>query len=226
MRVVNVKDKSIEFCGGTHIDNTAKIGLFKIISETSVAAGVRRIEAVTGLNVISLINADKALIASTADTLKCSAGDISKRALQLTGELRDVKKQLEKTEAKLAAGKITEIAHSAKETRGIKVTAARLDGAAPDELKKTAETVKANYANAVVVLAAVNGEKLTFCAACGKEALNKGAHAGNLVREVAKAAGGNGGGKPDLAMAGGKDISAANKALSAAEQIIAAQIGV
>lgn len=226
VRVVNVKDKSIEFCGGTHIDNTAKIGLFKIISESSVAAGVRRIEAVTGLNVISLINADKALIASTADILKCSAGDISKRALQLTNELRDIKKQLEKTEAKLAAGKITEIVNSAKEIGGVKVAVARLDGIAPDELKKTAETVKANYADTVVVLAAVNGEKLTFCAACGKEALNKGAHAGNLVREVAKAAGGNGGGKPDLAMAGGKDISAADKALGTAEQVIAAQIGV
>lgn len=226
VRVVNIKDKSIEFCGGTHIDNTAKIGLFKIISESSVAAGVRRIEAVTGLNVISLINADKALIASTADTLKCSAGDISKRALQLTNELRDTKKQLEKTEAKLAAGKITEIVNSAKEIGGVKVAVARLDGTAPDELKKTAGTVKANYADTVVVLAAVNGEKLTFCAACGKEALNKGAHAGNLVREVAKAAGGNGGGKPDLAMAGGKDISAADKALGTAEQVIAAQIGV
>lgn len=226
VRVVNIKDKSIEFCGGTHIDNTAKIGLFKIISESSVAAGVRRIEAVTGLNVISLINADKALIASTADTLKCSAGDISKRALQLTNELRDTKKQLEKTEAKLAAGKITEIVNSAKEIGGVKVAVARLDGIAPDELKKTAGTVKANYADTVVVLAAVNGEKLTFCAACGKEALNKGAHAGNLVREVAKAAGGNGGGKPDLAMAGGKDISAADKALGTAEQVIAAQIGV
>lgn len=226
VRVVNVKDKSIEFCGGTHIDNTAKIGLFKIISESSVAAGVRRIEAVTGLNVISLINADKALIASAADTLKCSAGDISKRALQLTNELRDTKKQLEKTEAKLAAGKITEIINSAKEIGGVKVAVARLDGTAPDELKKTAETVKANYADAVVVLAAVNGEKLTFCAACGKDALSKGAHAGNLVREVAKAAGGNGGGKPDLAMAGGKDISAVDKALGTAEQVITAQIGV
>ena len=226
VRVVNVKDKSIEFCGGTHIDNTAKIGLFKIISESSVAAGVRRIEAVTGLNVISLINADKALIASTADTLKCSAGDISKRALQLTNELRDIKKQLEKTEAKLAAGKITEIVNSAKEIGGVKVAVARLDGIAPDELKKTAETLKANYADAVVVLAAVNGEKLTFCAACGKDALSKGAHAGNLVREVAKAAGGNGGGKPDLAMAGGKDIAAADKALGTAEQVITAQIGV
>ena len=226
VRVVNVKDKSVEFCGGTHIDNTAKIGLFKIISESSVAAGVRRIEAVTGLNVISLINADKALIGITADVLKCSVGDISKRALQLTGELRDTKKQLEKTEAKLAAGKITEIVGSAKEIGGVKVAAARLDGTAPDELKKTAETIKANYGDVVAVLAAVNGEKLTFCAACGKDALAHGVHAGNLVREVAKAAGGNGGGKPDLAMAGGKDISAADKALGIAEQVIADQIGV
>ena len=140
----------------------------------------------------------------------------------------------------MAAGKITEIINSAKEIGGVKVAVARFDGTAPDELKKTAETVKANYADAVVVLAAVNGEKLTFCAACtedgytgdtvcaacGKDALSKGAHAGNLVREVAKAAGGNGGGKPDLAMAGGKDIAAVDKALGTAEQVITAQIGV
>ena len=226
VRVVSVKDKSIELCGGTHIDNTAKIGLFKIISESSVAAGVRRIEAVTGYGVLKLADDYKHLAYETAEILKCSSGDIAKRALQIGNELRETKKQLEKTEAKLAAGKINEIISTARDVGGIRVLSARLDGTAADELKKTAESIKADYPDVIAVLAGVNGDKLTFCAACGKEAVAKGAHAGNLVREVAKAAGGNGGGKPDVAMAGGKDITKADAALQTVETVAAAQMGV
>ena len=226
VRVVSIKGKSAELCGGTHIDNTAKIGLFKIISESSVAAGVRRIEAVTGYGVLKLADDYKRLAYETAEILKCSAGDIAKRSLQLGNELRETKKQLEKTEAKLAAGKINEIISNARNIGGIRVLSARLDGIAADELKKTAESIKADYPDVIAVLAAVNGDKLTFCAACGKDAVAKGAHAGNLVKEVAKAAGGNGGGKPDIAMAGGKDITKADAALETAEAVVAAQIGV
>lgn len=226
VRVVSVKDKSVELCGGTHIDNTAKIGLFKIISESSVAAGVRRIEAVTGYGVLKLADDYKHLAYETAEILKCSAGDIAKRALQIGNELRETKKQLEKTEAKLAAGKINEIISTARDVGGIRVLSARLDGTPADELKKTAESIKADYPDVIAVLAGVNGDKLTFCAACGKEAVAKGAHAGNLVREVAKAAGGNGGGKPDVAMAGGKDITKADAALQTVGTVAAAQMGV
>ena len=226
VRVVSVKDKSVELCGGTHIDNTAKIGLFKIISESSVAAGVRRIEAVTGYGVLKLADDYKRLAYETAEILKCSAGDIAKRALQIGNELRETKKQLEKTEAKLAAGKINEIISTARNVGGIRVLSARLDGTPADELKKTAESIKADYPDVIAVLAGVNGDKLTFCAACGKEAVAKGAHAGNLVRDVAKAAGGNGGGKPDVAMAGGKDITKADAALQTVETVAAAQMGV
>lgn len=226
VRVVSVKDKSVELCGGTHIDNTAKIGLFKIISESSVAAGVRRIEAVTGYGVLKLADDYKHLAYETAEILKCSAGDIAKRALQIGNELRETKKQLEKTEAKLAVGKINEIISTARDVGGIRVLSARLDGTPADELKKTAESIKADYPDVIAVLAGVNGNKLTFCAACGKEAVAKGAHAGNLVREVAKAAGGNGGGKPDVAMAGGKDITKADAALQTVGTVAAAQMGV
>ena len=226
VRVVSVKDKSVELCGGTHIDNTAKIGLFKIISESSVAAGVRRIEAVTGYGVLKLADDYKHLAYETAEILKCSAGDIAKRALQIGNELRETKKQLEKTEAKLAAGKINEIISTARYVGGIRVLSARLDGTPADELKKTAESIKADYSDVIAVLAGINGDKLTFCAACGKEAVDKGAHAGNLVKEVAKAAGGNGGGKPDVAMAGGKDITKADAALQTVGTVAAAQMGV
>ena len=226
VRVVSVKDKSVELCGGTHIDNTAKIGLFKIISESSVAAGVRRIEAVTGYGVLKLADDYKHLAYETAEILKCSAGDIAKRALQIGNELRETKKQLEKTEAKLAAGKINEIISTARDVGGIRVLSARLDGTPADELKKTAESIKADYPDVIAVLAGINGDKLTFCAACGKEAVDKGAHAGNLVKEVAKAAGGNGGGKPDVAMAGGKDITKVDAALQTVGTVAAAQMGV
>ena len=225
VRVVNVPEKSIELCGGTHISNTAKIGLFKIVSEASVAAGVRRIEAVTGYNVLNLINGYKALATETAVALKASSEkDIARRAEQLTKELRDTQKQLEKAEAKIASSKIDGLLNKAQEIGGLRVVSGELDGAA-DELRKTADTIKNQNEDVIAVLAAVNDGKLTFCVSCGKSAVAKGAHAGNLVREIAKIAGGNGGGKPDLAMAGGKDVSKVKEALGAVENAVRAQIG-
>ena len=227
VRVVNVPEKSIELCGGTHIDNTAKIGLFKIVSESSVAAGVRRIEAVTGLNVLKLIDDYKNLATETAVALKASSEkDIARRAEQLMKELRDTEKQLEKAEAKIASSKIDSLLKNAQRIGGLRLVAGMLEGAAADELRKTADTIKNQNEDVIAVLATVSDGKLTFCVSCAKAAVAKGAHAGNLVREIAKIAGGNGGGKPDLAMAGGKDISKVKEALAAAENIVSAQIGV
>ena len=226
VRVVNVKDKSIELCGGTHIDNTAKIGLFHIISESSVAAGVRRIEAVTGYNVLKVIADYKNLAADTAEAMKASSEkDIARRAAQLMSELKDTQKQLEKAEAQIAAGKIGGLLEKAAEVNGLRVVSAVLENTPAEELRKTAETLKADNADVIALLASVNDGKLTFCAACGKDAVGKGAHAGNLVKEAAKIAGGNGGGKPDIAMAGGKDISKIKEALAAVEDIARSQTG-
>ena len=226
VRVVNVKDKSIELCGGTHIDNTAKIGLFHIISESSVAAGVRRIEAVTGYNVLKVIADYKNLAADTAEAMKASSEkDIARRAAQLMSELKDTQKQLEKAEAQIAAGKIGGLLEKAAAVNGLRVVSAVLENTPAEELRKTAETLKADNADVIALLAAVNDGKLTFCAACGKDAVGKGAHAGNLVKEAAKIAGGNGGGKPDIAMAGGKDISKIKEALAAVEDIARSQTG-
>ena len=226
VRVVNVKDKSIELCGGTHIDNTAKIGLFHIISESSVAAGVRRIEAVTGYNVLKVIADYKKLAADTAEAMKASSEkDIARRAAQLMNELKDTQKQLEKAEAQIAAGKIGGLLEKAAGVNGLRVVSAVLENTPAEELRKTAETLKADNADVIALLAAVNDGKLTFCAACGKDAVGKGAHAGNLVKETAKIAGGNGGGKPDIAMAGGKDISKIKEALAAVEDIARSQTG-
>ncbi len=226
VRVVAADDTSIELCGGTHVDNTAKIGLFHIISESSVAAGVRRIEAVTGLGVMNVIYANTLLMNETAANLKAqNSADIAKRATAVMNELKETKQALENAEAKLAGSKIGDILSSATAIGNIKVASARLDGTDANELRKMTDTVKAENEDTVIVLAAVNGEKLTFCAACGKSAIANGAHAGNLVREIAKICGGNGGGKPDSAMAGGKDASKVDEALNTVADIVKTQIG-
>ncbi len=225
VRVVKAADKSVEFCGGTHVDNTGKIGMFKVISESSVAAGVRRIEAVTGFNVLKLIAEKQAIINETAATLKIgNPAEIATRANAVMGELKETQKMVETLEAKIASGKLTDILNSAQKVGDITVISAVVENSSADEIRSMAESIKAENTSAVAVLAAA-GEKITFCAAAGKDAIAKGIHAGNLVREIAKIAGGNGGGKPDLAMAGGKDKAKVAEAVSTTEAIVKSQLG-
>ena len=225
VRVVNAKDVSIEFCGGTHVDNTAKLGLFHIISESSVAAGVRRIEAVTGLNVLETLYKKDALVLETAENLKVqNPADIGKKAAAVINELKETKQALQDAESKLSAGKLTDILKDAVTVGDIRIATKKLSGVLPDALRQMTDTAKAENDDLVTVLASVNGEKITFCVSCGKTALTRGAHAGNLVREVAKLTGGNGGGKPDSAMAGGKDAHKIDEALSKASEILKSQL--
>ncbi len=221
VRVVKAGDFSTELCGGTHVDNTGKIGLFRIISESGIAAGTRRIEAYTGFNVVNLINHYKSLLADTAATLKIgNIEDVATKAAATVKQMKEDSKKIESLEAKLASGKLNDLMVNATDINGVKVATAKFDGTAPDELRKMIDTIKAENDDAVAVLAAVNGEKLTFCAGVGKAALTKGAHAGNIVKAVAQIAGGNGGGKPDSAMAGGKEIAKAQTALDAVCDIV------
>ncbi len=225
VRVVKAGEFSTELCGGTHVDNTGKIGLFRIISESGIAAGTRRIEAYTGFNVVNLINHYKSLLVDTATTLKIgNIEDVATKAAATVKQMKEDSKKIESLEAKLASGKLTDLMANATEVNGVKVATAKFDGTAPDELRKMIDTIKAENDNAVAVLAAVNGEKLTFCAGVGKAALAAGAHAGNIVRAVAQIAGGNGGGKPDSAMAGGKEIAKADEALQAVVSIVESQL--
>ena len=225
VRVVTAGDISVEFCGGTHVDNAGKLGLFRITSENGIAAGVRRIEAVTGDNVMALLRHYQALANETASVLKAgNAEDIAVKAASLTNQLKESAKRIEKLEAQLAAGKTGDIMANAVSVGNVRVATALLEGVGADELRKMTDTVKADNSDAVAVFAAVNGEKLTFCACCGKDAIAAGAHAGNLVREVARIAGGNGGGKPDSAMAGGKDTAKAADALEAVVELVKAQL--
>ena len=225
VRVVNAKGVSIEFCGGTHVDNTAKLGLFHIISESSVAAGVRRIEAVTGLNVLETLYKKDTLVAETAENLKAqNPADIAKRAASVMTELKETKQALQDAESKLSAGRLSDILKAAVTVGDIRLATKKLSGVLPDALRQMTDTAKAENDDLVTVLASVNGEKITFCVSCGKTALAKGAHAGNLVREVAKLTGGNGGGKPDSAMAGGKDAQKIDEALLTASEILKSQL--
>ena len=223
VRVVKAADKSVEFCGGTHVNNTGKIGMFKIISESSVAAGVRRIEAVTGFNVLKLIGEKQALINETAATLKVgNPQEIASRAAAVMAELKTTEKTVERLEAKLAAGKLTDIMSGAQKVGDITVIGAVVENSSADEIRSICEKIKAESDTSVAVLAAVNAEKITFCAASGKETK---IHAGNLVREVSKIAGGNGGGKPELAMAGGKDVTKVNDAIAAVVGLVKESVG-
>ena len=226
VRVVKAGDRSTELCGGTHVDNTAKIGLFKIVSESSVASGVRRIEAYTGEGVLKLIDKYITLCEQTASAFKLgNAWGIADKASQLQNDLKAKEKQIEKLEGELASGKVKDILSSAQAVGSLKLVASLVRGATSDDVKNMCEQIKSQMNDSVTLLGAVNGEKLTFCVACGADAVKCGAHAGNLVREVAKLTGGNGGGRPDFAMAGGKDIACAEAAVAAAKDLLSAQIG-
>ncbi|MBR2411747.1 MAG: alanine--tRNA ligase [Clostridia bacterium] len=224
VRVVNAGGYSLELCGGTHAENTGAIGMFKIISESSVASGVRRIEAVTGLNALTYVNELNRSLLVTAANLKCSAFAVAEKAAALTNELKLKDKQIEKLNSELASVKASDLFTEVGEFAGIKVLTADLGEADANALRTMLDSAKAD--DKIIVVAGKNSEKGTcsFACSCGKDAVSKGAHAGNIVRETAKIAGGAGGGKPGSAMAGGKDISKIGEALSSVGATVGAMI--
>ncbi len=223
VRVVKVGDFSTELCGGTHVENTGKIGMFKIVSESSVAAGVRRIEAVTGFNAIAFIDSKLALITDTAVALKSANPlDIASKATALSAELKAKEKEIEKLSGILANIKTESMLSNAKQVGELMLVTAFLDDTTPDELRSMCDLIKSKGDNYVGVVAGVQKAKGTgnICVCCGKTAVASGAHSGNLAREIAKLAGGSGGGKPDSAMAGAKDILALPEAVNKAEELL------
>ena len=215
VRVVTMGDYSMELCGGCHVGNTSEIGLFKILSETGVAAGVRRIEAVTGFGVLTEVYAMQEVLNTTAEALKCAPKDLAKKAAIVMDELKKAEAKIEGLNAKLAKSSEGDILNSAREINGITVVCGRIDGATVDALRKIGDDFKAQTPCGVIVLASSDGGKATFIAMATKEAIAKGIHSGNIVREAAKIAGGGGGGRPDSAQAGGKDVSKIDNALAA-----------
>ena len=225
VRVVRMGSKSIELCGGTHVDNTGKIGLFKIVSESSVAAGVRRIEAVTGTGVLALLAGKDALLHEVARELKVpNVVDVAKKAAALQGDIASAKKEIEALNAKLAGGKLDAIMASAVDVKDVMLIAARAEGMNVDMARTLVDDIKAKHENAVVVLAVEADGKLNFLAGAGKDAVAKGAHAGKLVGAVATVTGGKGGGRPDNAMAGGRDASQIDAALAVAKATLEGMI--
>ena len=222
VRVVSVGDFSKEFCGGTHVTNTAQIGLFKVVSESSAAAGVRRIEAVTGTNVLALLDETEQIVESAAQELKLNnPSELVHKIGQMTAELKEKEREAEALNAKLAAMRVESLLASAKDVGGVGVVTAKLPGVEPAALRVMCDKVLEHSQNCVAVLAGVNGGKANIAACAGKDAQAKGAHAGKIVRSVAAVAGGSGGGRPDSAMAGAKDLSKLDEALAAAEKIVA-----
>ncbi len=226
VRVVTMGDRfSVEFCGGTHVDNTAKIGLVKIVSESSVASGVRRIELVTGLNVLALLHEKEALAAETAAVLKLqNPADLPKKAAAVQAELAAAKKEIEALNAKIAASKLDGLMSGAVAVGSVKLATAALDGTDPDTARALCDRIRDTDPSAVVVLALKNGDRLNFLASAGPAAVKAGVHAGKLIGAVAAVTGGKGGGRPDSAMAGGRDASLSGKALEAAKEVLEGQL--
>lgn len=227
VRVVSAGDFSVELCGGTHADNTAKLGLFKIVSESSVAAGIRRITAVTGFGVLKHIENDERIMQSTAAAMKLgNVAELDKRAATLSAEVKAKDRELAELRSEISALKAGSLMDSARQVGGVRLITAEVEVSNPGELRSMCDTARDNGADIVAVFAGVNKEKgtLNFACACGADAIKLGAHAGNIVRETAKIAGGSGGGKPDSAMAGAKDTSKADEALAAVDSIVRAML--
>lgn len=220
VRVVKAGDFSTEFCGGTHVSNSGQLGLFKIVSEASVASGVRRITALTGTNVIAYLNKQENTVKAVASSLKTSENDVTCRVEALLGESKEKDKEIQNLNAELTKLKSADMFSKPLEIDGLEVYTAKLDGASPDALRTMGDDIKAKSDNAVAVIAGVNSDKASIVAVCGKNAIAKGVKAGDLVRQVAALAGGGGGGRPDSAMAGAKDLSKLDGALSAVEEIV------
>ena len=195
--------------------------LFKIISESSVAAGVRRIEAVTGLGVLHVLATRDALINQTAAELKVpNANDLAKRANVVMGEIASLKKEIEALNNKIASSKLDGVLGSAKAIKSVKLIAFNAEGMDVDSARTLGDKIKAEHADTVAVLAVNAHGKLNFIAVCGKGAVKNGAHAGNILREVSAVTGGKGGGRPDSAMSGGKEISKIADALALVESLL------
>ncbi len=221
VRVVSAGDFSVEFCGGTHAKNTANLGLFKIRQEGSVASGVRRIEAITGTGVLNYINNANAAIVSACEALKISNPRALVDGVIKAGEtIKIQQKEIADLNRKLAATQLDKFFVETKIENGVRIVTGKVENTEADVLRAMCERARDTAPKAVTVLAAVNDGKVTFGASCGQEARQLGANAGKIVKAVAQAAGGNGGGKPDMAMAGAKNPEAVDDALAIVKQTV------
>ena len=225
VRVVEMGDFSMEFCGGTHLDNTAKAGPFRIKSEASIASGVRRIEATVGKLTLETVNRNQQVLFHAAQMLKTNPGELENKIDQQLNEMKEMRHTLEKFQAEASLGEARQFLMSAKEVGGLKVVTSNKNGLDANALRQMGDFLRDKEPNVVAVLSSVNGEKITFLAVCGPEAVKKGIKAGDLVKNVCAICGGKGGGKPDSAMGGGSDLLKLDDALASVDDFVAAKLG-
>ncbi len=203
VRVVKAGSSSVEFCGGTHVSNTAQLGLCRIVSESSVAAGVRRIELATGANVLELLDQADSTLNEAAKALKlASASELPEKCAAISNELREQAKEIDRLNQKIANSKLEELFSDAAVVSGIKLVSAMLTDVKPDMLRKMGDEIRDREENVIALLAGINGENGNFYCVCSKSAVEKGAHAGKIIQRIAAVTGGKGGGRPDSAMGG------------------------
>ncbi len=224
VRVVEMGDFSMEFCGGTHLDNTAKAGSFRIKSEGSVASGVRRIEATVGRLTLETVNRNQEVLFHAAQMLKTSPGELEIRIEQQLAEMKALRQAVEQFKAEASLGEARSFLMSAKDMYGLKILTARRDGLDANAMRKMGDFLRDKEPGVIGVLASVNGGKITFQAVCGKEAVKRGVKAGDIIKAITPICGGKGGGKPDSAMGGGSDVLKLDDALAAVDNFIAGKL--
>jgi len=224
VRVVSIDGYSLELCGGTHLKTTSQAGLFKIEGEGGIAAGIRRIEALTGEAALKYLKGREALLNAVADALKAAPQEAVKKAEYMARELKDAKKEIEKLRAGLAKSAIEEALSKSAEIEGLRFVAARFDGMDAQELRNASDELRNKMRSGIVVLASAKDGRANFIVSATKDAVERGVHSGEIVKEVARAAGGGGGGRPDMAQAGGKDASKIDDALKQAAKVVEKQL--
>ena len=225
VRVVEMSDFSVEFCGGTHVDNTAKAGPFRIKSESSVASGVRRIEATCGKLSLKAMESSQGVLSRAAQFLKTAPSGLLERMEQQANEMKQLRQALEKFKAEASLGEARQFLASAKTVKDLHVLATTRNGVDTAELRTMGDFLRDKDPKAVAVIASINGEKITFLAVCGKEAVSKGVKAGDIIKNVTAICGGKGGGKPDSAMGGGSDPLKVDDALASVDDFVSEKLG-
>ena len=224
VRVVSMGDFSIELCGGTHLNNTSQIGMFKILSEGGVAAGVRRIEAITGKAVYEYLKQKETLINEVCTSLKTKEDSLAQRVTSILEENKTLSKELHDIKTKMSLQSVDSVLDSKVDINGVSLVATKFEGMDMNTLKEVADNLRDKLASGVVVLANVADDKLNFVVTATSDVIAKGIHSGNIVREVAKVAGGKGGGRPNMAQAGANDVSKVDEALNYASEVVKTQV--
>ena len=224
VRVVKIGDYSIELCGGTHLTTTSQAGLFKILSESGIAAGVRRIEGITGEKVYEHMKEEEKLIKEISEKLKVFPKESPKKIEALMSQLKETERELSVLKSKLASGSLDDVIANAKEVKGVKCIVHSFDNMGTDDLRNLGDKLRDKYSNSVIILTTVEGDKISVLGMASKQAVAQGAHAGNIIKEVTKHADGSGGGRPDMAQGGIKDSSKLQEALNLVEGILLGQL--